>query len=187
MLTPKLAGDMLVLHIELAEVTPKVWREIVVPDSITLPELHVAVQITMGWRGGHMHEFQIDHRSYGTPDPSFPDEVLSERRVSLGQALGGTRKFVYLYDFGDDWHHTIKIRKTMPRDPSLKLPCCTGGENACPPEDIGGPWGYEEFLAAISDPQHEKYDTMLKWCGGEFDPTRFNLASVNARLSTMKV
>ncbi|WP_051229564.1 plasmid pRiA4b ORF-3 family protein [Paludibacterium yongneupense] len=117
----------------------------------------------------------------------MPDDVLSEKRVTLKKALGGTRKFDYLYDFGDGWQHTIKIRKTMPGDPGLKLPLCTGGENACPPEDVGGPCGYEEFLEAIRDPRHEEHEAMLAWCGGEFDPGYFDLAAVDLRFSTMKI
>jgi hypothetical protein len=184
---PASTKNMLVLHIELAEVQPTVWREVVVPDSITLPKLHSVIQLVMGWQGGHLHEFQMALGSYGNADPDFAPEVQSEQRVSLKKALGASGGFVYLYDFGDGWQHYVKVNQTLPLDPGLKLPLCIGGEQACPPEDVGGPWGYEAFLAAISDPGHEDHDTMLEWCGEAFDPTHFDLAMVDALLASMTV
>ena len=77
--------------------------------------------------------------------------------------------------------------KALPADPTLKLPRCLDGANACPPEDVGGPPGYEDFLAAIRDPAHEEHDAMLEWCGGAFDPTVFDVESVNETLRRFKL
>ena len=86
-------------------------------------------------------------------------------------ALGARKFFIYLYDFGDGREHRVTVEKILPPAPGLKLPQCSDGANACPPEDVGGPPGYNEFLQAINDPSHEEHESMLDWCGGSFDPT----------------
>lgn len=81
----------------------------------------------------------------------------------------------------------MSVEKILPADPGLKLPQCLDGANACPPEDVGGPPGYAEFLEAIRDPTHEEHDAMLQWCGGAFDPTAFDLNDINATLRQSKL
>ncbi len=177
------------LRIELAHVRPEVWRTILIPASATLTKLHGTILRAMGWEGGHLHEFTIGHESYGMPDPDFDDgrPIKLEGRYTLASAVGTLKSFQYVYDFGDGWEHSIKVEKILPPDPDLKAPLCIGGANACPPEDCGGPPGYEEFLEAINDPKHEDHDNMLTWCGGSFDPSAFNLGATNTDLSEIKI
>jgi hypothetical protein len=177
------------LKIELQYLKPVVWRRVLVPASIRLPQLHAAILRSMGWEGGHMHEFVIGHTHYGQPDPDFPEDppVQREERVTLEKALGGLAMIRYVYDFGDDWEHKIKVEKILPPDPTLHLPACLDGANACPPEDVGGPPGYLEFLEAIKNPRHEEHETMVKWIGRPFDPAAFSLDEVNARLAEFKL
>jgi hypothetical protein len=177
------------LRIELVDVQPEVWRTVLIPGSATLTKVHATILWGMGWEGGHLHEFTIGYEAYGMPDPDFDDgrPVKLEGRYTLASAVGKLKSFRYEYDFGDGWEHVIKVEKILPPDPSLKAPVCIAGANACPPEDCGGPMGYEEFLEAIADPKHEDHDDMLTWCGGSFDPTAFDLAGVNARLSEIKL
>ena len=82
----------------------------------------------------------------------------------------GARTVHYLYDFGDGWDHVIKIERIGEGDPQARYPQLVAAQGRCPPEDVGGPPGYAEFLAAIADPTHEEHDHMLTWCGGAFDP-----------------
>jgi len=177
------------LRIELLDVEPLIWRRLLVPASVKLHQLHVMLQWTMGWAGGHLHEFVIGHNHYGVPDPDFDSPPLVQRddRITLEAALGHRKSFIYLYDFGDGWEHQITVENISPPDPAVKLPVCLDGANACPPEDVGGPPGYVDFLKAINDPTHEEHDTMLKWCGGSFDPTAFNLDHINTALRKFKV
>lgn len=84
---------------------------------------------------------------------------------------------LYEYDFGDSWLHEVVLEAHVPAP--KKLPICLGGERACPPEDVGGPHGYEEFLAAIKDPRHEEHESMLEWVGGGFDPEVFDAEKVS--------
>ncbi len=80
----------------------------------------------------------------------------------------------YEYDFGDCWEHEILLEDIVPHIPKGKYPRCLDGARACPPEDCGGVWGYEELLATIADPYHEDYEDTMTWLGGDFDPNAFD-------------
>src|SRR6267143_3882062 len=177
------------LRIELQYLKPAIWRRVLVPGSIKLSKFHVVILWSMGWQGGHMHEFVIGQTNYGEPDPEFPQvpPVVREDRVTLQQALGGLKTIRYIYDFGDDWEHKIKLEKTLPFDPEMKHPQCIAGQYACPPEDVGGVDGYLDFLDAIRNPAHEEHASMLEWIGGGFDPLTFDLDETNERLSEIKL
>ena len=172
----------ILLHIELANVEPKVWRDLVVPCTTSLSALHQIIQVVMGWQDSHLHEFQFGTARYGQPDPDEPDAVRTEREVSLSEALGSLSSFHYLYDFGEDWHHKVTVKEVL-NEAGRKELRCLAGENACPPEDVGGPWGYAEFLAAIQDPHHEEHRDMLDWHGDRFDPTAFDIEAINQELT----
>jgi hypothetical protein len=109
-----------------------------------------------------------------------------EARFRLDAALHGRRHFDYLYDFGDHWEHKLRIEKRLPPAP-LAHPVCVGGANACPPEDVGGAPGYEDFLRIIQDPSHAEHEYRLEWCGGAFDPHAFDIDQVNRLLKHIKL
>ncbi len=177
------------LKIELLDVTPTVWRRLVVPETIKLPKLHQVFQAALGWTNSHLHEFVIGGVRYSEPDPDFEDELehVDERGVVLHKALGiDARCFDYVYDFGDDWHHVALVEdQHIESNPTASIRCI-GGENACPPEDVGGAFRYTEFLDAIADPSHEEHEAYREWSGGSFDPTRFDLDPANRALSKIK-
>ena len=108
---------------------------------------------------------------------------MDEGHVTLREALGARKTFVYVYDYGDNWRHKVKVEKIVTLDAPISSGVCIGGENACPPEDVGGAPGYEEFLAALADPNNPEHDELKDWIGGSFDPTTFDVAEVNQRLS----
>jgi hypothetical protein len=177
------------LRVELLHVKPLVWRRILVPETITLPKLHVVLQWAMGWTNSHLHEYEIARRRYGIPDDEWDEDnpPVDERRVRLKPLIkDGLRRFTYLYDFGDHWEHRILVEDLMMPKPGAPLIVCTAGENACPPEDVGSPSGYADFLDIIADPRHEEHKDTLRWAGGSFDPTAFDLAEVNERLASIK-
>ena len=175
------------LHVELQWVQPKVWRRLLVPITIDLPLLHATLLFGMGWQGGHIHEFVVGGESYGPKemvDLDFDlDNIVDEEGVTLRDMLGARKTFVYVYDFGDNWHHKVKVEKIVALDEPLSNGVCIGGENACPPEDVGGPPGYEEFLAAMADTTHPEHRELKQWIGGAFEPAAFNVDEVNERLS----
>lgn len=173
------------LYVELEDVRPKVWRRLLVPLTIELPRLHVMLLWGMGWDGGHVHEFIFGRDHYGATEPGreFPDDLMPEEDVTLTEALGTRKTFEYLYDFGDSWWHKIKVEQIVKLDSPIEYAQCVGGENACPPEDVGGSLGYEEFLEALVDPEHPEHVEMKEWIGRPFDPRAFDIDEVNARLN----
>jgi pRiA4b ORF-3-like protein len=176
------------LRVELLEVVPLVWRRVLVPDNWTLASLHHYLQWVMGWTDSHAHEFQVGERVMA-PDWWIKEadtdvtDYRDERRVSVAAVLselGAHRKFEYRYDMGDGWEHRIVIESSPTSTLSDQpLPVCVAGENACPPEDIGGPHGYELFLNILRDRQHEQHHDMVRWIGGVFDPKGFDLNRIN--------
>ena len=167
--------QVLILHIEFKWIKPSVWRRVAVPDNITLSKLHQVIQAVFGWSDTHLHEFEIDGESYGVPDPDWGPPVISEQRKKLIRVLYGKKTFRYVYDFGDNWELRIKVEKTLPAIIFPQVPCCIDGANRRPPEDVGGVPGYEDFLAALADPNHPEHETMSEWYGDdEFDPTVFD-------------
>jgi Plasmid pRiA4b ORF-3-like protein len=171
------------LKVTLQNTKPPIWRRLQVRASTTLPRLHDTIQIAMGWTDSHLHQFIINGVEYGLPDPDFADAMRSEQRIKL-ERVATTEKdrFVYEYDFGDSWTHDILLEKLLPPEPDVHYPRCLAGKRACPPEDVGGAWGYAEFLEAIRNSDHPEHEDMLESCGGEFDPEAFALDEINQAL-----
>jgi hypothetical protein len=176
------------IKITLKRSKPPIWRRVLISSDTTLDELHHIIQAAMGWYGGHLHAFNINGREYSTPRP-YDHDHLAELGMqnAAGKRLlsfvsGEGFKFTYEYDFGDDWQHQILIEKILLPDPKQTLPVCIKGKRACPLEDIGGVWGYEEFLEAIKDPKHDEHEMYTEWIGDDFDPEAFDLDAVNLRL-----
>ncbi|UXI70312.1 plasmid pRiA4b ORF-3 family protein [Tahibacter amnicola] len=171
------------LRVELRHVDPLVWREFVVPVSVTLRKLHQILLTVMGWSGGHLHLFTAGHDQYGVPDPDFDgDDVLDEARVRLSTLIRHRKTFTYLYDFGDGWEHKITVKRVTPAIGPCPHPFFLVGENACPPEDIGGPPGYSHFLTVMASPDHESHQEMVEWHGALFDPKHFDAEAVGSAL-----
>jgi hypothetical protein len=171
------------LKVTLKNSKPPIWRRILVPENVTLGTLHTIIQAAMGWDNYHQHEFTIFGKKYGEPDENdemFKREIKNEAGINLNKiGLPTGTSFTYVYDFGDGWEHKILLEKIFPQDKNIHYPCCVAGKRACPPEDIGGPWMYENFLQAIKDPNHEQHDAYLEWIGDNFDAEEFDLNEIN--------
>jgi hypothetical protein len=179
------------LRIELCDVEPLVWRRVIVSNQATLAALHNYLQWVMGWSNSHAHEFHvgehivapdwwIEEMRQSPADARYRDE----RRVSVAalvKELGIRGEYEYHYDMGDGWQHRIVIEATADAlaDLPLPLPRCVAGENACPPDDVGGPHGYELFLQILADRRHKQHEDMVRWIGGVFDPKGFDLNRIN--------
>ncbi|PLX68400.1 MAG: plasmid pRiA4b ORF-3 family protein [Denitrovibrio sp.] len=176
------------LKIEMMHVTPKIWRSFYVPSNITLDRLHDVIQIIMGWEDSHLHDFVINGKPYTSLPEDEPDGDSEDvyRLKELIKKKG--ESFDYIYDFGDDWFHKIKLEDInyKPADPSEILGCIAG-EGTCPPEDVGGVGGYEEFCEIMANFQHEEhketYDWYVDMTGNTiFDPSAFDVDEVNWEL-----
>lgn len=162
---------------------PPIWRRVLVPADTSLFDLHKTIQVAMGWTNSHLHQFIKDERFYRVPHEEDWGPVIDERDIHIRDiAPSEGDKFVYEYDFGDGWGHTVTVEKILPVDPHLRYPHCVKGKRACPPEDVGGIWGYEEFLEAMRDPDHVEHESYLEWWGEPFDPDEFDIEETNQML-----
>jgi hypothetical protein len=176
--------DIYQLKITLSDVKPLIWRRVLVPGDVTLAQLHAIVQTVIGWEDYHLHEFHIAGLTIGAPDPDAPCTLIDEKKVRLLDVLGKVgAKGVYTYDFGDGWEHSIVVEKILTPEPGVAYPICAAGKRRGPPEDSGGPFGYENFLEAPGNPRHEEHEAMQEWIGGDFDPEAFSVDDVNRRLA----
>lgn len=185
----------LLLKITLRDITPPIWRRFVVPNDLTLEDLHCCIQVIMGWMNSHLYEFVVGGRDgrrysgspmgdmgnlYGGMD-DFGDENASD--VDLGFADRKGMKFSYTYDFGDSWGHEIVVEDAnydYSGDPPVVV---LKGKRNCPPEDCGGPYGYENVLETLKHPENDE-DDLLEWIG-DYDPEEFDLEDINDTLSVM--
>jgi hypothetical protein len=172
------------LKITLVRSEPPIWRRVQVPESMTLSDLHVVIQKSMGWDNSHLHDFEVKGARY----TEFMEDIESGARDSASVTLRDlhlrrkNQKMRYNYDFGDDWLHEIVVESALPVDPDVRLPLCLAGRRACPPEDCGGIYGYYDLLEAISDPEHPMHEEMCEWIDPEFDPAAFDADEVNRTL-----
>lgn len=171
------------LRISLLDVTPTVWRGLLVPGGVTLSKLHVMIQAAMGWEDYHLHAFEIDGERYGVSDPEEDDEdVIDEETVILSDVVSGQTRFLYEYDFGDFWRHEIVVESVNPVPLILKFAVCVDGQRACPPEDCGGSGRYRDLLEGIGGSGQRELVDCVDWAGRPFDPDAFDLSIVNAAL-----
>lgn len=180
-------GSLLQFKISLKGIRPPIWRRVLVPEGLTLNDLHEIIQMAMGWWNYHLHIFVYRRREFGVPDPDWDDiRVIDDSTVSLRDlSLSVKEKIRYEYDFGDGWEHDLLLEKILPAE-GRTTPVCLKGVRACPPEDCGGPWGYENLLQILNDPKHPEHSTMKEWLPEDFDPEHFDLDLVNQRLSSHK-
>jgi hypothetical protein len=172
---PSVTGPAFTLTIRLEDIDPPVWRRVQVPASGTLADLHDVIQVAMGWEGYHLHKFGPVMWSELTGEYE-PAAALAGCLRKPGDSIG------YLYDFGDNWLHRVTLDKVTAR-PRGQLPRCTAGARACPPEDSGGPWGYEHALKAVRSRKGWAYRQARETLGPRFDPAAFDRAEINQRLA----
>jgi hypothetical protein len=178
------------LKISLAFSDPLIWRRIQVPGDITLARLHDILQLCMGWSNLHTHRFLIGKVFYAPSDIHDSWTKTGERCESEYNlvTLENDMKwvFTYIYDFGDGWEHDIELEESLPADKGGSQPVLLDGEQACPPENVGGIPGYEEFLNIINNPRHKHHRMMAEWYGADqFDPGHFDMAKINKGLKRL--
>lgn len=168
--------NVIQILIELDGVEPTVWRRILVPETFFWSDLHPVLQAAMGWGMEHDHEFILEEKHGHEADDNFDSEVPILQTAKVEES------FEYLYDPEDQWRHKVTIEEVAPRNELMTYPVCIGGENACPPEECGGPKGYEDLLNCLADPDSEDHENVMEWVGGFFDPTGFDANYVNQEL-----
>ncbi len=176
------------LKITLDHVKHRVLRRLEVPLTIRLDRLHLALQVAIGWTDSHLYEIRARDIGWGIPDPNWSGGPLDARKARLIDVLedANVKTIHYLYDFGDSWEHTIKIERIDAAEPDIAYPRLIEAVGRCPPENVGGPWGYEEFLTAMADPKHDRHGEFVDWIGEEaFDPTFIDFDARTRTLEAM--
>jgi hypothetical protein len=168
--------------------TPPIWRRLEVYSSTTLEHLHRTIQEAFGWEGYHLWVFQTPPGEYGVADRELGHRSAASAKLQ-DVAPGAGERIRYTYDFGDDWEHDLLVEDVLPAEPGVAYPRCLTGRRACPPEDCGGIWGYQELLGILTDPNHPEHGNRLEWLGlsaaHEFDPATVDLAKINQNLSKL--
>lgn len=179
-----------------------VWRRLVVPVNISFPKLHKVLQAAFGWKDYHLHEFYVyddkvsqelflNHSGYHKKgikpiinlvcnEEEFDyqtDDITIKLETGIKLSEYIPAKIKYNYDYGDNWQHYIEVEKIID-DYDKNYPVCLKGEGNTPPEDVGGEYGYEEFLKIIADKNHPEYDNMLAW-GASQGYKEFDIEKVN--------
>ena len=184
------APEIVRLKITLDDVKPTVMRRLEVPVSTTLDILHEMIQAIMPWDNYHMYHFYlrlIDDLRWGMPPPEdldFGMDIRDSRAATLASVLAAPSFKVlrYNYDFGDDWRHTIKVERRFSAELWEQYPRLVDAKGRCPPEDIGGPWGYADCLEAISDKTHKRHAELIGWLGHR-DPKEIDRQALDAALA----
>lgn len=177
------------IRVELEDVELPVWRLLRVPGSLAFSELHVVLQAAMGWEDRHRYRFELGDEVFVDPRLMEDDPwgALDARRQGLADVdPHGGDELRYVYDFGDDWSHRIRIEEVdhgADADPTEETARCLDGAGRCPPEDCGGPPGYRRMLEALEDPSHPERRRWLRHAGPHFDPGAFSTLAANAALT----
>ena len=178
------AFDIARIHVSLDDTQPPIWRRFATPVTTSLKGLHDLVQAAMGWQDYHLWQFDTAQRRYGVPDPDYvtAPPTIRASGVKIATLIArGELALTYTYDFGDNWRHTIRIEGIETAQPQLTYPAFIDGEGRCPPEDVGGTSGFEDFLDAAAKPRHPEHHTVLDWYGDPFDPQDINRQMIDLR------
>jgi hypothetical protein len=171
------------IRITLDGIDPAVWRTVEAPLTATLMGLHEVIQAVMLFDNAHLFQFDVGTKRYAILDPEWEDvrETVDAVSVTLAtQVDRGVRSFLYTYDFGDNWQHTVTIETISDAEPGLDYPRFIDGGRRAPPEDVGGIPGFEHFLAAMAKPRHPERKSLLRWCGQPFNPDDIDLPEITA-------
>lgn len=176
--------------------SPAIWRRLHVPAIYSFAELSFAIVEAMSWSGRKQHEFQMNFPSGENREVhlmpsnqiSLKDEdderckLIDELTAAIADYFSSTTSTAtYVYDFVDNWQHTIEFIGILDADEQQIYPICEAGDGLCPAEDIGGIYGHRRAMHILSNPQNPDFEP-TKWrlanlpngqqilCGKVFDP-----------------
>ena len=182
------------VRIDLLQVKPPIWRRLVLPGDLTLDRVHAVLNEAMGWTDSHLHRFRTGNRPHAPYfitefDLHEGDDGILENDVRLDQVVAEKGDALwYDYDFGDGWEHVVKVEAVLP-EPPTEVELVTG-RRACPPEDVGGPWGYEAVAKWVESGYDktllpEQFDNARHardWLTPGWHPATFDLESARSAL-----
>jgi hypothetical protein len=170
------------LKVTLLDIKPPVWRRLVLDPGISLRQLHHLIQAAMGWEDYHLYEFQVGREHYGESGSGLAG-IRPAAKTHLADVLQTARsKLVYVYDFGDEWRHEVRLERIWTAGENEPYTFCLDGARAGPPEDVGGPFGYAEWLEMLTGGDESEREEAEEVLGEDYDAERFDLEVVNQRL-----
>ncbi|MGQ1891286.1 plasmid pRiA4b ORF-3 family protein [Thermophagus sp. OGC60D27] len=178
----KITPSVYQVRVELLGIDPLIWRRLQIPADLFLHDFHKVLQTTMGWENQHMHVFKKGKRMFGQGDVEWGHNTLFQD-YTIVRVNDLLRKpddeIIYHYDFGDDWCHRIILEKSLAPDPMIYYPLCIDGARECPPEDCGGPVGYQAMISAVKDPSNPQHRFFKELFPDGLDPEYFDLEQIN--------
>jgi len=186
------------LKVALRGISPLIWRRLLVHADTSIADLHHILQLVMGWMNSHLHRFLIHGKEYGIADdggPGFDDDPKRVRLRDFRFRLH--ERFLYEYDFSDNWQHDIRVEQLVTADTKRSYPVCIGGKRAAPPEECGGVevyvtqwrhWKYDLLCHRLRDSSQGRSDDVFADDEDEeihepgYNPDHFNRRQVNTQL-----
>lgn len=128
------------LHVWIRQISPMIWRRLLVRSDSTIVDLHFTLQIAFGWSDKHLNRFHIHGQDYGVYHDGGISFSSNSTQVRLGEfKFRKNERFLYEYDLSDCWQHEVRIEARETLKEQRLYPCCIGGQRRAPPEDCGGP------------------------------------------------
>ncbi|PPG69940.1 plasmid pRiA4b ORF-3 family protein [Rathayibacter rathayi] len=184
------------LHVALLGTKPAVWRRLELSSESSLRDLHLALQLSLGWTDAQPHYFSLDvpdeeQTPIGSPADAeeLGADLVDESGVALAEVLEQEQdEIFYVYDLEDEWRHVIRLESIAPL--STTLPRCTGARGAAPLDVPGGPESWADTVRAATDPSSadhaEALDALGLAAGASFDPAAVDVDAINRSLGLLR-
>jgi hypothetical protein len=171
------------LRLNVVACTPRIWRRMLVRESMWLSRLHDSIQVAFDWFDYQTHAFALDDLRFGNPVKRDELNVEDDRDVTLADLnLVHRDRMTYEYQIGEGWRVDVRVEKSVPPGKGMLYPLCVAGERAGPPEDCGGLEAFHDMLACLKEPSSELGREWLGWLGPDYDPGACDLDKVNRAL-----
>jgi hypothetical protein len=174
--------EIYLLHVWIHQISPMIWRRLLVRSDSTLAALHYTIQIAFGWTDSHLHRFRIHGRNYGISRVgglSFSQDARQVRLADFQFRLN--ERFLYEYDLRDAWQHQVRVERRLTVEPKRTYPVCVGGRRASPPEDCGGPWAFLERRDAVPCDVREHLEQLVESMeAGDLDAVQDHLEVIES-------
>jgi hypothetical protein len=179
----KPAEKVFSLKLTVVGCAPRIWRRLLVRETMWLSRLHDSIQVAFEWFDYQTHLFTLDDHKYGNPFRKDELVIEDDRDVALADLdLASRDKLTYQYHFGEGWEVEIRVEKLIALEKGMHYPTCIAGERAPPPEDCGGIEAFHDMLACIKEPNTDLGREWLEWLGPDYKPEVCELEKINKGL-----
>jgi hypothetical protein len=179
-------GKVYTLRLTVASIQPRIWRRLLVRETMWLSRLHESIQVLFGWYDYQSHVFFVGEKRYGSPMEQDGVVIEDDRDVTLADVhLSEHDGLAYDYLFAEGWHVDIRMEKTAAFAKGAGFPRCVAGERAGPPEDCGGIEAYKDMLYCLKHPETDLGCEWREWLGPGYDPEKCDLGAINKALKRL--